>query len=166
MKYDLLNELVEEGYDAEDLDELYEFVVEYILEYEELVEQEDDEQPKDSKAKKIAKGAAAVGAVGIGGAVGYGFGAESGARKALTKSKKHDVALRKLYAKSFDVKNKEEYNKLRKYATNVFQSAIKKNKGMVRRHKLAGAGIGGGLTAAGIGAKALHNRYKNKKENS
>jgi len=38
MEYELLNEFVENGYDGNDLDELYEFCIDYILEYEELVE--------------------------------------------------------------------------------------------------------------------------------
>jgi len=66
MEFELLNELVENGYEAEDLDELYEFCVDYILEYENLVEdvEELEEGPKQAvmnflnkRADKI-KGAA------------------------------------------------------------------------------------------------------------
>lgn len=38
MKFKLLNELVDNGYDGKDLDELYEFAIDFIEEYKELVE--------------------------------------------------------------------------------------------------------------------------------
>jgi len=59
MEFELLNELVESGYEAEDLDELYEFCIEYILEYEDIVSEKVDvsrEVIKKILKKKNRKG--------------------------------------------------------------------------------------------------------------
>jgi len=167
MEFELLNELVDSGYEAEDLDELYEFAVEYILEYEEIVEQKDDEQPKDSKAKKIAKGAAAVGAVGAGGLVGSVSGTISGMKKNLKRQKNLNQANKIFVMRATrNVDRPGEYKRHMGYAIKASKRTGDKIRKSMTKHQLAGAGIGAGLTAAGIGAKALHNRYKKKKENS
>jgi len=53
MEYELLNELVYNGYEAEDLDSLYEFAMDFILEYETLIEEEDYKyDPNDKKRNR------------------------------------------------------------------------------------------------------------------
>ena len=54
MKFELLKEMVDSGYNSEDINELYEFCIDYILEYEHIIER--SALKRQLNALKKAKG--------------------------------------------------------------------------------------------------------------
>jgi len=175
---DILNELIEEGYDVNDLDNLYEFCIDYILEYEDLLE-EDDEQKK--KASKIG---AAVGAVGAGGTIGATVATAPHAYKTAKNFTNKIEKFDRIVKKNNSMIDKIPMVLMRGSKAEALNNRVKRNTERIKRHrenlnnsvkkdfynkKLAkkagtGAAIGAGLTAAGIGGKAIYDKLKNKKD--